>query len=305
MKFANTTAIPLNGRGPEDVAVDEQGQMYSGLADGRIIRISPDGANITTIGTVEGRPYGVELYGDDELVVCAGHQGLLAVEIATGKARTLADRVFDAPIEACNNAAVASDGTIYFSDSSRRFAIPQWRRDLIEQTRTGRLLRRNTDGTVDEILGRLDFANGVALASDESFVTVAETGGRRLRRMWLRGEDAGLDDVFVSGLSGYPDNASTGTDGLIWVAIPSPKNLVLTAVHQFPKLIRSVVGRVPESLQPAPARTVAVVAIDADGQIICNYEGEIEDFQMLTGVRERDGVLYMSTLEGSQLVVMR
>lgn len=305
MEFTGASVIPLNGQGPEDVAVDAEGRIYTGLADGRIVRIADDGKTIQTIAEIAGRPYGIELYGTDELVVCAGEKGLLGVEISTGRQRAVATEVFDAPIAACNNAAVASDGTIYFTDSTRRFPIPQWRRDLIEQTRTGRLLRRNTDGTVDELLGGLDFANGVALAADESFVTVAETGARRLRRVWLQGERAGTNGVFVENLAGYPDNSSTGSDGLIWVAIPSPTNPVLSAVQQLPQLVKTAVGRVPERLQPGPGNEVSVVALDDTGAIARSYIGEIDGFTMLTGVRERDGVLYFGSLVSSSVVVLR
>ena len=59
--------------------------------------------------------------------------------------------------------------------------------DLIRRTASGRLLRRAPDGTVTELLGGLEFANGVALAADGSYVAVAETGACRVHRVWLTG----------------------------------------------------------------------------------------------------------------------
>jgi sugar lactone lactonase YvrE len=76
----------------------------------------------------------------------------------------------------CNNAAVASDGTVWFSDSSTRYGLENWKDDFVQATRTGRLLRLDTDGRVDVVLDGLAFANGVALAADESYVAVAATG---------------------------------------------------------------------------------------------------------------------------------
>ncbi|MGH3948839.1 MAG: SMP-30/gluconolactonase/LRE family protein, partial [Pseudonocardiaceae bacterium] len=215
MKFKGPKVIPAGGEGPEDVVVDDRGRIYTGLADGRIIRIGEQGAEIETIAETPGRPLGIELYGDGELLVCASDAGLLAVTIADGAVRTLTDTVAGNRIFACNNAAIAADGTIYFSDSSQRYPIPEWRQDLIEQTRSGRLFRRAPDGAVDELLGGLHFANGVALAQDESFVTVAETGACRIHRVWLTGPRAGSSDVFLDDLAGYPDNTSIGSDGLI------------------------------------------------------------------------------------------
>ena len=76
----------------------------------------------------------------------------------------------------CNNAAVAGDGDIWFSDSSTVHPIEGWKTDFVEHTQTGRLLVPPTDGSVEVDLDGLAFANGVALAADESWVAVAETG---------------------------------------------------------------------------------------------------------------------------------
>jgi len=55
--------------------------------------------------------------------------------------QTLIDRVAGKPMLFCNNASLAGDGTVYSSDSSRRFGIDHWRADLFEHSGTGRLLR--------------------------------------------------------------------------------------------------------------------------------------------------------------------
>ncbi|MBA0126685.1 SMP-30/gluconolactonase/LRE family protein [Haloechinothrix sp. YIM 98757] len=304
--FTGTQLIPVNGTGPEDVVVDDDGQVYAGLDDGRIIRITGGGNRIDTVARVAGRPLGIELYGADELVVCASDHGLLAVTIRTGAVRTLVDNVAGSPILGCNNAAVGADGTVFFSDSSQRFPIPEFRSDMIERTGTGRVFRRDPDGTVTEVASGLQFANGVALAQDESFVVIAETTTCRLHRLWLSGERAGRREVFADGLSGYPDNASTGSDGLIWVAIPSPAVSSLPLVQRMPAAARSLVRRLPTSLQPSPGREVNVVAFDATGGVVRRRGGTVEGFTMLTGVRERGGTLYCGSLtEGAILTTDR
>lgn len=250
-----------------------------------------------------GAPLGLEFYGDDELVVCASDQGLLAVTISTGAVRTLTDTVAGTALIACNNAAVAADGTVYFSDSSQRYPIPQWRKDLIQQTRTGRLFRRSPDGTVDELLSGLHFANGVALAQDESFVTVAESGGCQVRRVWLAGPRAGTSEVFLGDLTGYPDNSSTGSDGLIWVAVPSLRVPAVAVVQRLPAALRTLILQLPESLQPSPSRTVGVLGVNDEGHVVHSYEGQIEGFHMLSGVRERNGKLYFGSLVESSIAI--
>ncbi|WP_020666626.1 SMP-30/gluconolactonase/LRE family protein [Amycolatopsis nigrescens] len=308
MRFGQVDVIPVGGEGPEDVVVDEGGRIYTGLADGRILRISPAGDRIETIADTGGRPLGCEFYGDDELLVCDARAGLLAVGLTDGAVRTLATEALGLPFVFCNNAAVAADGTIYFTDSSRRFPIDKWRDDLIEQSAGGRLLRRHPDGTIDQLADGLQFANGVALARNgtdgtDEFVAVAETGSSRVRRVWLTGERAGELDTLADGLPGYPDNISTGSDGLVWVTQFAPRVPMLDFVRRLPPVLRLVARKMPEALQPAPSRTVGVLGIDGSGKIVHDLSGEIAGFRSLTGVRERDGRLYFGSLHTHAIAI--
>jgi sugar lactone lactonase YvrE len=302
--FDDVTLVPLGGRGPEDVLVDGQGRVYAGLDDGRIVRAAGTGAPVETVAQVPGRPLGLEFLGEDELLVCASQAGLLAVSLATQHVRILTDEVDGRSLRAVNNAAVAGDGSIFFTDSSQRYPIPRWRADIVQRTRSGRLFRRAPDGAVTELLGGLEFANGVALARDESFVVVAETGACRLHRVWLRGQRAGTAEVFVDPLTGYPDNISLGSDGLIWVAVASPKTAQLAKVQALPGPVRTLATKMPPRLQPKVDRTVSVVAVDDDGQVVHEFCGEIDGFWFLTGVRERHGRLWLGSLEGSSLATV-
>ena len=303
--FTGVTLVPVGGTGPEDVLVDPDGRVYAGLSDGRIVHVDGPGAPIRTVATTPGRPLGLEFLGTGELLVCASDAGLLAVTLDGGRVRTLTDRVTGRRLLACNNAAVAADGTVYFTDSSTRFRVPQWRADLIRRTASGRLLRRAPDGTVTELLGGLEFANGVAVAADGSYVAVAETGTCRLHRVWLTGERAGRSEVFVDGLSGYPDNIALGSDGLIWVALPSPRTALLTRVQRLPVAVRTLVSRLPTRMQPRPSSTVSVVAVDDAGRVVHEIRGEIGGFRMLTSVREADGVLWFGSLESDAVATLR
>ena len=301
--FSGTTVVAA-GDGPEDVLVDASGRVLTGLADGRILRIAGPGERPETIARVPGRPLGLEFLGEDELVVCASDAGLLAVSLTGGAVRTLADRVAGRPLGAVNNAAVAADGTVYFSDSSQRFPIPEWRADLVQRTASGRLFRRDTDGGVSELLGGLEFANGVALAADGSWVAVAESGAARVRRLWLTGERAGQAEDLVADLPGHPDNIALGSDGLVWIALPSPRVATLSAVHRLPVPLRVLVSRLPDRLLPRPGRTLGVLAVDADGREVHRFSGEIPGFELLTGVREAAGRLWFGSLTGSTVATL-
>ncbi|GAA4553513.1 SMP-30/gluconolactonase/LRE family protein [Amycolatopsis samaneae] len=303
MRFGEVTLIPVDGFGTEDVVVDAEGRIYTGVADGRILRVTPDGGRVDVLADTGGRPLGIEFFGEDELLVCDAHAGLLTVPLGGGKVTTLATSALGLDFVFCNNAAVAADGTVYFTDSSRRFGIERWRDDLVEQTGGGRLLRRAPDGTIDQLADGLQFANGVALAPDESFVAVAETGAFRVERVWLRGARAGETDTLVGDLPGFPDNISTGSDGLIWVTQASPRVAALDLVRRLPAPLRALARALPDSLQPQPKRTVGVLGVAVDGQVEREFRGEIPGFHLLTGVRERDGKLYFGSLADPAIAV--
>jgi sugar lactone lactonase YvrE len=288
----------LPGRGPEDVVVDHAGRVVAGLEDGRIVRVSTEGA-VSTLATTPGRPLGVEVDGDGSLVVCDAYRGLLRVDPDAGTIHELVAAgtpIEGRPLALCNNSAIAKDGTIWFSDSSARFPLEHWKGDLIEHSGTGRLLCRHPDGRVEVRLTGLHFANGVALAADESFVVVAETGAYRLTRLWLTGPDAGRSDVLVDNLPGFPDNIARGSDGLIWIAIGSPRNPTLDALSSRPPVLRRLLWSLPDALLPQPANTVWVQAVDAGGRIVHDLQTSTPGFSMVTGVREHDGVVWLGSL---------
>lgn len=288
--------LPVNGTGPEDALIDRAGRVLTGVEDGRLLRMAPDGSRLDVVADTRGRPMGIELLGDGRLLVCDAHRGLLRVDPDLGTVETLVTEAAGTPLRVCNNAAVGADGSIYFTDSSQRFDIEYWLADLFEHSGTGRLLRRDPYGGVDVLLDGLQFANGVALAPDDSFVLVAETGAYRIRRVWLSGARAGDDEMLVDNLPGIPDNLSTGTGGRYWVALPSPRDARLDTMHQLPPVVRQAVWAVPDRLRPKPRSTAWVIAIDGQGQIVQDLRADACGYRMVTGVREHDGRLYLGSL---------
>ena len=295
--------IAVGGTGPEDVVVDQAGRVVTGVADGRVLRVDPASGQVEVIANTGGRPLGVELLPDGRLLVCDSRRGLLAVDPGSGAVQCLVDRVAGAAMTFCNNAAVTGDGVIFFSESSRRFGIDHWRADLLEHSGTGRLLRRDPDGTVEVVLDGLQFANGVALAADESFVVVAESGAYRLRRLWLRGHRAGQADVLTDNLPGIPDNLALGTDGLIWMALASPRDPRLDLLHPRHPVLRRAVWALPQRLLPE-RRTLWVQAFDATGEVIHDLQDAGRAYHMVTGVREHHGRLYLGSLVGRSIAVL-
>lgn len=294
--LAHLEVIPVPGTGAEDVAVDATGTIYTGTREGYLLSISPDGRTIERIAQTGGRPLGIEVHPEGWLVVCDAHRGLLRIDPATGDIGELVTAINGRPMRFTNNCAVTRDGTIYFSDSSMHYGLDEFKGDILSHTGTGRLIRRDPDGTVTVLLDDLDFANGVALAQDESFVLVAETGGYRITRLDLTGPEAGRRSVVIDNLPGMPDNMSTGSGGIFWIALPSARNKLLDLLLPRAGFLRSAVWAMPERLQPDATRITWVVGIDGEGDVRHNLQASGERFHYVTGVREHEGRLYLGSL---------
>lgn len=296
--------LPVPGMGTEDVVVAGDGSAYTGTEDGSIWRVRGAGRRVERVATTHGRPLGIEIGPDGRLVVC-DTRGLLRVDPATGGVEVLVRDVRGVPMAFCNNAAVAADGTVWFSDSSTRHGIDRWRDEMAMNTQTGRLLRLAPDSVEAEVVDEgLAFANGVALSADGSFVAVAETAARTVVRRWLTGPRAGDRDLLVARLAGYPDNIARGSDGLIWVTLASPADPLVERIQHGPSWVRRAATRVPTRLQPGPHRSVHVQAYDDSGLLVHDLDLPADRFHMVTGVREHEGRVWLSSLQERALAVV-
>lgn len=289
---------PVPGTGPEDVLLAPDGSVLTGIDDGSVLRIQPETGGVEVLLSTGGRPLGLEWLPDGRLLICDAERGLLAAELdGDREIEVLLDTVDHRKIRICNNAGVAPDGTIWFTDSSARFDLANYKGDLIEHSGTGRLIRRDPDGSATTVVTGLQFANGVALAPDGSAVFFAETGSYSLSKIETNGLNAGRVTVVEHALPGFPDNISPGTDGLIWVAIASPRNPIIDKLAPLPPFLRKAVWALPERLQPAPEFLTRVLAVEpTSGDIVHDYAGEHADFGVSTGVREHHGTVWMGSL---------
>jgi sugar lactone lactonase YvrE len=303
---------PLPGsHGPEDVVIDLEGRVVAGADDGRLWRWPTETDGTETDGTdtggsntegsvpapelvadTGGRPLGIEVDPrDGSLIVCDAKRGLLRVA-GDGTVTLLTDQAAGKPMGFCNNAAVARDGTVYFTDSSDRYGISNWRLDMLEHRPNGRLLRYDPgSGHTDVVVDGLYFPNGVALTPDESALLFVETSTHRLMRVPLDGGSP----VELADLPAYPDNMAPVGDGTYWIALASPRVAALEGLLPYPR-VRQVVALVPQRLQPQPKRYGLVGLVDGDGRVLRTLHGPAGSYMFITGVRQHGSTLWMGSL---------
>jgi len=285
--------------GPEDVAVDGEGRIYAGLADGRIVRVTlgeDGGESLETFASTGGRPLGLHFDAAGHLVVADAVKGLLRVA-PDGSVTPLATKAEGLDFRFTDDVDVASDGSIYFSDASWRFGHESYLYDLLEARPYGRLLRWDpATGTTEVLLRDLYFANGVALSADESFVLVNETYRYRITRYWLEGERAGTSDVFIDNLPGFPDGVSGNRRGTFWVALFTVRNPVVDRLHPSVFAKRQL-AKLPRFLWPRPEPYGLVVGLDETGRVVRSFHDPTgERVSQVTSAEEVGSFLYLGNL---------
>jgi len=293
---ADLTVVPVPGNAPEDVVVDADGNIWTGVDDGRIVRIAPDGQP-AVVATTVGRPLGLAVARDGRLLVCTSPGGLLAMDTDSGKFETLVEEVDGRRLQFCSNVAETPDGTIYFTESTSAFTYANYVGAIFEARGRGSLFRRDPDGTVLTVVPGLYFANGVTPTADGSALVFAETQGRRLSKYWLTGSQAGTVTPLAVNLPGMPDNLSTGADGRIWCALVTPANRVADRLAAGPPILRKILWSLPDRFQPKPESVVWAVAFDPDsGQVVAGVRTTHPSFGLVTGLVEAGGRLWMGCI---------
>jgi sugar lactone lactonase YvrE len=285
--------------GAEAIAVDAEGRVHTGTRDGRIVRLDPATRAFADVARTGGRPLGMAFDRAGNLYVCDAEKGLLVLE-PSGALRTLATGYGGVPFRLTDDVDVAPDGTVYFTDASSRFGVGQTREAIIEHGGDGRLLAYHPDtGETELLLSGLQFANGVAVSGDGAYVLVNETGAYRVTRYWLAGPRRGTAEPFAENLPGLPDNVTwSAARRAFWVALFSPRVPALDALARHP-FLRKAVLRVPRALQPEPLPEGFALALGEDGKPVAVLrDASPGAFAPVTSVRERDGALWLGSLEG-------
>ena len=288
--------------GPEDIALDAQGRIYAATHDGNIVRLEPDGSSPTNWINTNGRPLGIDFDQQGNLIVADAVRGLLSIS-PDGTITELSTSAAGVPLGFTDDVDVAADGKIYFSDASTKF-LPKVvgdtyiasRLDVIEHGGNGRLLVYDPAVQTTTVLLRdLNFANGVAVSHDQTYVLVNETGSYRVTRYWIAGRKKGTSDIFLDALPGLNDNISTGLDGRYWIALMSMRVDILDRLSGKP-FLRKMLLRIPDFLAPQAIPYGHVMAVNAQGDILMSLQDPTGAYPFTTSAVETDDYLYVGSL---------
>lgn len=292
---------PAGIEGPEALLLEEN-VLITGLHNGRVIRTSLDGKDTQILAVTGGRPLGMARHPSGLLVIADGVKGLLSLD-AQGQLTALTTEAGGVPLGFTDDVAIDKSGHYaYFSDASSRWGFGKDGDAIIEHGGDGRLLRYDfQSGKTTVLLDKLEFANGVTLGPDDSFVLVNETGAYRISRYWLSGPKAGTHDLFIDNLPGLPDNLAFNGRDRFWVALYAPRNALLDATAPHPFVRKLIVRALMLLPKPVEKRAFAL-GLDVDGKVIANLQDASDgNYSPITTVREYGDWLYLGSLKANNM----
>ena len=280
---------------PETAALGPlDGRIYTGLANGWIVRLDPRGGPAERFVNVGERPLGLVFRSDGTMYVAHTSRGILSVA-PDGTIKPVADCGDGEFPRFTDSLVLARDGAIWFTCPSGRFDLDHVRLDGMETQPTGRLARHDpATGRTTIELDRIMFANGVAMGTDDAFVLVNEWARYTVTRLWLTGEMRGRRETFIDNLPGYPDNIIRDDRGLYWVGLVIRRNALLDRLHERPFLMK-ILPRIPEGLQPHAPRFGWLLALDERGRVVHNVQDSTGLTDQVTGALRIGDTLYVTS----------
>ena len=301
--LSTSQRVDLDGWfGPEDIAVDNRGNLYCGVhisetdfTNGKVLKIDPSG-KISVFCNSESWVTGLHFDSNQNLIACDLERGLISID-QNGEIKTLASEdengnKFLIP----NDVDIAKDGMIYFTNTSSKVSFSNrhvWKL-LMEAKPDGGLYSYNPKTEqVKTLIDGTYFGNGVAVSQNDDFVLMVDLAKYRIIRYWLKGAKKGTKDVFLDNLPGFPNGISRRLDGSFWLGFSTKRDKSLDEIHPNP-LMKKIVYGLPSVLQPKAVAYGMIMHLSSNGEIIKTYYDTTGKFVAeATSVEEHNGYLYL------------
>lgn len=231
---ANKGGAPVDSfiEGP---VFDVKGNLYvTDIPFGRIFRIASSG-EWELIAEYAGEPNGMKFLNDEQLLIADYKNGLLVLDIATGRVAPYLERRNSERFKGVNDLVFDSRGNLYFTDQGQTGMHDP----------TGRVFRLAPDGKLDALINNATSPNGLVLSQDETVLFVAMTRGNCVWRvpLFADGSVGKVGQFFTSYGPSGPDGLAMDVTGRLIVSNPGLGwAWVLNHRAEPVEILRSVAG---------------------------------------------------------------
>ena len=201
------------------------GLVFSDVRRNRM-EILSDAGKVAVLRDPSDNANGNVLDGEGRLVTCEHRTRRVVRQEANGDLTVLADQFEHKPLNSPNDAVLAPDGAIWFTDPV--FGIRQPDEGLQAEPEQGarRVYRIDPGGGLDAVIDTLDQPNGIAFSPDGRTLYVAEAGAalnpegaREIVAFPMEADGRpGEGRVFAAMESGVPDGLAVDRAGRLYAA---------------------------------------------------------------------------------------
>lgn len=305
----------LEGRGfdgPECIAFDSDEVLYTGLSDGRIIKVLKDEAGNVGEGGVQNiqmaklpglegkeRPLGMRFF-NGLLLIADAYLGLYSLNVTSGKRHLLVDiTALQPPSKLIDDFTISKDGqTIYLTSASNTHEITEPVLAGLEGRCTGAVYKFDIPRKAVEMFkDNLCFANGIQLSADDSLLLVGET-----QRFRINVYDVTTKEIVnVIHLPFMPDNIRPSNDGGYFVGLPVAREELHDAINSSPLFRQLLAGILGERglhyvawFGRAPT---GVLKLDAEGNVLrlITDPDSLVAKATTSGIEDSSGNLYLGS----------
>ena len=297
--------------GAEDCVIDADGNLYCGDRRGWIWRFDgPDHEFGRIFSRTGGHPLGHAWDREGRLIVAVSGMGVYRIH-PDGEAELVSNQVKrtrtsvhdDSAMRFADDLDVAPDGSIYVSDFSTRVGAAEYPIELVEMRANGRIIRIDPDGHSEVVVRNYAFPNGICTSHDGESILIASTLLYRVDRFWISGPKKGQLEPVLENLPGCPDNINRASDGNYWMTFVAMRTPLSDLLNRYPKVRRRMTKELPTDDWLLPQLNVScVVKFNEAGELLkVLWDSSLENYPMVTSVKEHDGVLYLGGINNNRL----
>jgi gluconolactonase len=196
--------------------------VFSDVRRNRMIRIPDDGAPVT-FRVPSDNANGNTLDAQGRLITCQHRTGRVVRQDADGSFTVLAERYRNGRLNSPNDAVVAGDGAVWFTDPTYGITQASEGEPRPSEQAGSFVYRLAPDGTLAAAATDFHQPNGLAFSPDRRVLYVAESGiapdgskPRTIRAFDVSGGGLTNGRVFARLEAGVPDGLKTDTDGRVY-----------------------------------------------------------------------------------------
>jgi sugar lactone lactonase YvrE len=244
---------PIGEPLPRADAVAEAPDGAICVSAGTIIwRLSGDGyQDRTVLAEVDSNVGALAFDPEGRLLACTA-RGLAVLDCA-GKTVKLVTEAEGEPLHCLTAIASAPDGTIFASDGSARHGAEDWRVDLMEGAKLGRIVACGpalTDARV--LLRNLSYPGGLAVADGHLWFT--ESFAHQLSCAPIAAR-ATIDapQIVIRNMPGYPSRLARSAAGGFWLSLFAVRTHLVEFVLREDDFRHEMMRTIPQAYWVAPA----------------------------------------------------